>query len=94
MIDNEKRMKVVETVEGGYLDMGFTLFRVTFQILEKGSDCCVIKSIIDYEVAEENAANASNMVNTQVLEAIAKVAAAQLTQTPETELDLDLLVFV
>lgn len=86
--------EVAEAVEGGYLDMGFTLFRVTFQILEKASDRCVIRSIIDYEVAEEHAANASNMVNSQVLEAIAKVAASQLAQTAETELDLDLLAFV
>lgn len=69
-IDNEKRVRVTDVVEGGYLDVGFTLFRVIFEIIEKGSDSCIIKSTIEYELKEEAAANAS-FVST---DAVAKIA--------------------
>ncbi|GMY06356.1 norbelladine synthase-like isoform X1 [Fagus crenata] len=43
-VDNEKRLKEAEVIEGGYLELGFTLF---------------LKSTIEYDVKEESAANAS-----------------------------------
>jgi hypothetical protein len=59
-------------IEGGYLDFGFTLFRVRLQVIEKGEDLSIIKSSIEYEVKEENAANAS-LVSVQPLENVAEV---------------------
>jgi ribosome-associated toxin RatA of RatAB toxin-antitoxin module len=58
-IDHEKRLKEAEVIEGGYLDIGFTFYRVSFQIIEKGDDSCIIKTTVEYDVKEEAAANAS-----------------------------------
>ncbi|KAK2381161.1 hypothetical protein P8452_37222 [Trifolium repens] len=71
-IDHENRIKETEMIEGGYLDFGFTLFRVRLQVIEKGEDLSIIKSSIEYEVKEENAANAS-LVSVQPLENVAEV---------------------
>lgn len=76
-IDNEKRIKETEIVEGGYLDFGFTLFRVRFEVVEKGEDSSIIKSTIEYEVKEEEAANAS-LVSIQPLVKIVQVAKSYL----------------
>ncbi|KAJ4721075.1 S-norcoclaurine synthase [Melia azedarach] len=57
-VDDEKRVKETEVVEGGFADLGFTLYRVIFEIIEKGNNSCIIKSTIQYEVKEEAAANA------------------------------------
>ncbi|XP_047330259.1 norbelladine synthase-like [Impatiens glandulifera] len=68
-IDHEKRVKETEVVEGGYLDLGFDLFRVRFEVIEKEDDSppsCIIRSTIEYEIKEEFAANAS-FVNIQTL---------------------------
>ena len=69
-IDNKKQVRVTDVVEGGYLDVGFTLFRVIFEIIEKGSDSCIIRSIIEYELKEEAAANASFVS----IDTVAKIA--------------------
>ncbi|KAJ9559000.1 hypothetical protein OSB04_013614 [Centaurea solstitialis] len=63
VVDDEKRVKEAEVIEGGYLDFGFTLFRVRFEIKDSPNDetssSCLIKTTIEYEVKEEAAANAS-----------------------------------
>ncbi|XP_059435320.1 norbelladine synthase-like [Corylus avellana] len=69
-VDHEKRLKEVQVIEGGYLDIGFTLYRVRFEIIEKGDDSCIIKSTIEFNVKEEAAANASYVT----IEPLAKVA--------------------
>ncbi|KAL5054970.1 hypothetical protein RYX36_035652 [Vicia faba] len=56
-VDNEKLIKETEVVEGGYLDIGFTLFRVRLQVIEKGKESSIVKASIEYEVKE--AANAA-----------------------------------
>lgn len=53
--------------------MGFTFYRVSFEIVEKGNDSCIIKTTVEYDVKEEAAANASNVVS---IEPFAKVAEA------------------
>jgi hypothetical protein len=63
-------LKEVQVIEGGYLDIGFTLYRVLFEIIEKGDDSCIIKSTIEFDVKEEAAANASYVT----IEPLAKVA--------------------
>jgi ribosome-associated toxin RatA of RatAB toxin-antitoxin module len=69
-VDHEKRLKEVEVIEGGYLDLGFTLYRFRFEIIEKGNDSCIIKSTIEFDVKEEAAAN----VSYATIEPLAKVA--------------------
>ncbi|XP_042020969.1 norbelladine synthase-like [Salvia splendens] len=59
VVDNEKRVKEVEVVEGGFLDLGFTLYRVRFNVMEvEGNEKqCITRSTIEYELKEEAAAN-------------------------------------
>lgn len=63
LIDNEKRVKEAEIIEGGFLDFGFTLYRVRFEVKDNPNDnagsSCLVKTTIEYEVKEEHAANAS-----------------------------------
>lgn len=77
-IEEEKRIKETEVVEGGFLELGFTLYRICFEIVEKeGKDSCLIKSKIEYHVNEEAASNVS-MVTIQPLVGIATVATTHL----------------
>lgn len=55
------------------MELGFTLFRVRLEVIEKGEESSIIKSTIEYEVKEENAANAS-LVTIQPLATIAELA--------------------
>lgn len=73
-IDDENRVKETEVVEGGLLDLGgFTLYRVRFQVFEKGEASCSVKSTIQYELPDELAANAS-LVSIQPLVTISDLA--------------------
>ena len=77
-------MKEIEVIEGGYLDLGFTLFCVCFEIIEKDNDSCIIKSTIEYDVKEEAVANTS-YVNTDLVAKIAEVAKNYLIKNKATE---------
>ncbi|XP_042018690.1 norbelladine synthase-like [Salvia splendens] len=49
VVDNEKRVKEVEVVEGGFLDLGFTLYRMRFNVIEvEGNE----KRVKEAEVVE------------------------------------------
>ncbi|KAI3988645.1 hypothetical protein MKX01_027009 [Papaver californicum] len=53
-IDKSRRLKEVQQVEGGYLDMGVTFYMDSFEIIEKvGCDSCTIKSITKYEINDD-----------------------------------------
>ncbi|GFQ02202.1 s-norcoclaurine synthase [Phtheirospermum japonicum] len=77
VVDDEKRVKVAEVVEGGYLDMGFGSYRVRFEVIDKENGCCITRATIEYEVKEEE--NAA-LVSIQPLVAVMKVAANHLLQ--------------
>ncbi|KAF8412576.1 hypothetical protein HHK36_000545 [Tetracentron sinense] len=78
-IDKDKRFKEAEVIEGGYMDLGFRLYRTRFEIIEKDAHSSIIKSTIEYEVDDESASNAS-LVTIKPLEAIAELAAKYLTE--------------
>lgn len=61
MVDHEKRVKIAEIIEGGFLDLGFTFYQVRIEVIEneKDENACTVKFTIEYEVKEEAAANAS-----------------------------------
>ncbi|KAF3954023.1 hypothetical protein CMV_020588 [Castanea mollissima] len=82
-LDNEKHMKELEVIEGGYLDSGFTLFCVRFEIVEKDNDSCIIKSTIEYNVKEE--AVATSYANTDLVAKISEVAKNYLIKNKATE---------
>jgi hypothetical protein len=54
------------------LDIGFTLVRIRFEVIEKGEDSSIIKSTIEYEIKEEDAANVS-LISIQTLANIVEV---------------------
>lgn len=72
-------MKETEVVEGGYLDLGFTLYLVRFEIFEKDNNSSIVKSTIEYEVKDKFAANAS-VVSIDGLANIALLAKNHLTK--------------
>ncbi|OVA01281.1 Bet v I domain [Macleaya cordata] len=54
-IDHDKRLKEVQQIEGGHLEMGFTSYMKSGQILEI-KDCnnsCIIRSITKYEIKDD-----------------------------------------
>ncbi|XP_047170735.1 norbelladine synthase-like [Vigna umbellata] len=84
-IDNENRIKETEVVEGGYLELGFSLFRVRFEVIEKGEESSIIKSTIEYELNDDNASSAS-LVSIQSLVTIAELAKSYLNKNkPSTQ---------
>ncbi|XP_042043944.1 norbelladine synthase-like [Salvia splendens] len=34
VVDNEKRVKEAEVVDGGFLDLGFTMYRIRFNVID------------------------------------------------------------
>nr|GEU94885.1 S-norcoclaurine synthase 2-like [Tanacetum cinerariifolium] len=76
-IDDENMMKEVEVVEGGFLDNGFSLYRVRFEVKVNPNDAMSLSSLerstIKYELKEEAASNAS-LVTIEPLMIIMKVA--------------------
>ncbi|XP_030488162.1 norbelladine synthase [Cannabis sativa] len=72
-IDNEQRVKEVEVVEGGFLELGFTLYRVRLEIIEKDEGCSLIKSTIEYEVKDDYAENVC-LVSLDILSAVGLMA--------------------
>lgn len=62
MIDDEKKVREAEIIEGGHLDFGFTLYRVRIEVKDNLNDemgsSCLVKTTIEYEVKEEAKDNA------------------------------------
>ncbi|XP_042056001.1 norbelladine synthase-like [Salvia splendens] len=79
VVDHEKRVKEVEVVEGGFLDLGFTLYRIRFEVIEvEGNEKqCITRSTIEYELKEEAAANVA-LVSIQPFTNIMQLSAEYL----------------
>ncbi|KAJ9554881.1 hypothetical protein OSB04_009495 [Centaurea solstitialis] len=84
-VDNENRVKEAEVVEGGFLDFGFTLYRVRFEIKENPNDdtgsSCLVKLTLEYEVKEEVAAANASLVSNAPLVGIMSVAKEHLLKS-------------
>ncbi|KAM3270016.1 norbelladine synthase [Capsicum chacoense] len=52
LVDDEKRVKEVEIVEGGFLDLGFNFYGIKFEVIEKDKNSSIIKIIIDFETKD------------------------------------------
>lgn len=85
VVDDQKLVKVAEVFEGGYLNLGFTLYRVTFQVIPNPIDAssCITKCTLDYDVKEEAAANVS-LISIDPFTAIMKAAANYLLTASAT----------
>ena len=73
-VDNEKRTKEIEVIEGGHLELGFTMLRVRFEVIEKGEESSIIKSIIEYELKEDVAANTNTHLVSDFVYVLARIA--------------------
>ncbi|KAI3854917.1 hypothetical protein MKX03_009075 [Papaver bracteatum] len=62
-IDNGRRFKEVQQIDGGYLAMGVTFFMERFEIIETSCNSCIIRSMIEYEVPAELAAKISPLIS-------------------------------
>ncbi|XP_010274281.1 PREDICTED: S-norcoclaurine synthase 2-like [Nelumbo nucifera] len=78
-IDDEERLKVIRMIEGGYLDLGFTLFEYNTQIIEKDAESCTIRSTTVFEVDEKFEANAA-LINATSAYGLAKAVANYVIQ--------------
>ncbi|KAK9095525.1 hypothetical protein Scep_026994 [Stephania cephalantha] len=58
-INDETKTKVVRQIEGGFLDIGFTLYEDVFKIIERGPSSCTIQSSAFFEVKDEFESKAS-----------------------------------
>ncbi|KAI3864517.1 hypothetical protein MKX03_011323 [Papaver bracteatum] len=72
-INQEKRLKQVVMIEGGYLDMGCTFYMDRIHVLEQTPNSCVIESSIVYEVKEEYADKMSKLITNVPLKCMAEV---------------------
>ncbi|KAL0340889.1 UNVERIFIED_CONTAM: hypothetical protein Sradi_4605700 [Sesamum radiatum] len=85
VVDDERRVKVTEVVEGGALDLGFTLFRFRTEVIEKEGkkEECIVRGSIEFELKEEAAARAA-WVSIEPLVAVMQLAAHYLTKNYTT----------
>ncbi|KAJ0013696.1 hypothetical protein Pint_21018 [Pistacia integerrima] len=82
-IDEEKRVKEAETIEGGFKALGFNVYRARFEIIEKDSATSVIRSTIEYEVDDE-LANLASHVTTKQVEILAEAIGKHLCEKKAT----------
>ncbi|KAI3840375.1 hypothetical protein MKW92_038867 [Papaver armeniacum] len=61
-IDNRRR----------YLDMGVTFYMDTYKIIKTGSDSCIIRSMVQYEVPDNLAAKISPLISVDGLVTMAR----------------------
>ncbi|PIA58614.1 hypothetical protein AQUCO_00500508v1 [Aquilegia coerulea] len=79
VIDNEKRLKVAEIIEGGFLNLGFCLYRVLLQIIEKDPESSIIKSVIQFEVEPGSEADTS-LITITAMQLVAEAIGKYLTE--------------
>ncbi|KAF5193320.1 S-norcoclaurine synthase [Thalictrum thalictroides] len=58
-VDHKTRTKVVRQMNGGFLNMGFTLYEDIFEIKSTGPNSCVIRATVNFIVLEESRSGAS-----------------------------------
>ncbi|KAK3000749.1 hypothetical protein RJ639_020594 [Escallonia herrerae] len=60
-VDDKHMVKETEIIEGAFLDLGFTLYRVRFENIPTGKHSCITRTTIEWEVKEEYVANSSRV---------------------------------
>ncbi|XP_026432463.1 S-norcoclaurine synthase 2-like [Papaver somniferum] len=63
-VDHEKRFKEIQTIEGGYLELGCNFSMLSFEILAKEGNSCVIKTVTKYEIDDDLATSVSGHLHT------------------------------
>ncbi|OVA02899.1 Bet v I domain [Macleaya cordata] len=83
-IDHHRRLKEVQQIEGGYLEMGCTFYMDSFEILEKDCDSCTIKSVTKYEVNDERAPDVSPLISVDSLVTMARAISKYVLDKKKT----------
>ncbi|XP_031251423.1 phytohormone-binding protein-like [Pistacia vera] len=78
-VDNKKRVKETETIEGGFIALGFKRNITQYKIIEKNYTSSIIRSTIKYEL-DEKLANLSSLANTKLVETLAETVGKYLTK--------------
>ncbi|XP_026417479.1 S-norcoclaurine synthase-like [Papaver somniferum] len=71
-IDNRRRLKEVLQIEGGYLEMGVTFYMDSFQVIKRGRDSCIVRSITKYEIRDNLAVKVSPLISVDSLVTMAR----------------------
>ncbi|KAL5972385.1 hypothetical protein ACLOJK_041639 [Asimina triloba] len=79
VVGNENHVKMVEAVEGGFLNLVFSLLRIRFEIIEKNNDSSIIRAMTEHEIDEEFAAIAPPISN-DAMELIPQASSTYLLQ--------------
>ncbi|KAK9064010.1 hypothetical protein SSX86_017882 [Deinandra increscens subsp. villosa] len=70
-IDHENRVKILEVIEGGQLDLGFTCYRMIYKVINtQKEDSTTIRVTIEYEGLEDVIASTNIAPVMKVLEVI------------------------
>ncbi|KAL3756015.1 hypothetical protein ACJRO7_002968 [Eucalyptus globulus] len=77
-VDHKNRVKETEAIEGGFLNMGLSLYRLRLEVIGKDEKSCMIKSTIEYEIANGASFDVS-LVSVKLFADIAEVVKKQLT---------------
>ncbi|KAK3001032.1 hypothetical protein RJ639_021812 [Escallonia herrerae] len=51
-IDNKKMIKETDASKGGYLDMGFNLYRIRYDVIPKTRNSCITRVTVEYDLKE------------------------------------------
>ncbi|WOG90960.1 hypothetical protein DCAR_0310207 [Daucus carota subsp. sativus] len=82
-IDDEKMEKVVEVVEGGFLEMGFKWYLVRMNVIAKDEKSCITRNTIEYELNEDADPKLASVVSIDPLMAMMNIAANHLVSGVE-----------
>ncbi|KAL8127626.1 norbelladine synthase-like [Apium graveolens] len=77
-VDDEKMVKVVEVVEGGFLDLGFKWYLVRLDVIAKDEKSCITRNTIEYELKEDADPKLASVVSIDPLMAMMNIAANHL----------------
>ncbi|XP_026440290.1 S-norcoclaurine synthase 2-like [Papaver somniferum] len=71
-VDHCRRVKQLQQIQGGYLDMGFSLYKVTYEILPKDKNSCIIKSTVQIDLDDKNFEANARLITVDAMWGMAK----------------------
>lgn len=77
-IDEEKRVKEVEVIEGGYKELGFDLYRIRMEIIERDAKTSVVRSTVEFEIDDKLANVALSSLKLEYFGLVAETVAEYL----------------
>ncbi|KDP39526.1 hypothetical protein JCGZ_02546 [Jatropha curcas] len=78
-MDDENRVKETEVIEGGYKDLGFDVYRIRLEIIEKDRESSIIRSTVEYEI-DDTKPELASFVTTKPLEVMAETIGKYLIE--------------